>query len=99
MVYLQACKKYLFFSLSFLTVQILTEMNPVSYVLIYFFQATSGKPSSMVWVGGLPENYSKSEVEQAFDNFGAISNIVVAKSRFTGNNYTPGYAFIEFKKK
>lgn len=53
----------------------------------------------MVWVGGLPEGYTKAEVEQAFDNFGAISNIVVSKSRTAGSNYTPGYAFIEFKKK
>lgn len=53
----------------------------------------------MVWVGGLPEGYNKPDVEQAFDNFGAISNIVVAKSRSAAGSYTPGYAFIEFKKK
>lgn len=62
-------------------------------------QATSGRPSAMVWVGGLPEGYNRAEVEQAFDNFGAIANIVVSKSRSVGSSYTPGYAFIEFKKK
>ena len=53
----------------------------------------------MIWVGGLPESFSRSEVEQAFDNFGAIANIVVSKGKMVGNNYSPGYAFIEFKKR
>ena len=62
-------------------------------------QATSGKPSCLIWVGGLPETFSKSEVEQVFDNFGAIASIMVSKSKNVGSNFTPGYAFIEFKKK
>lgn len=53
----------------------------------------------MVWVGGLPEGITKSDVEQAFDDFGAIANIVVTRSRNVGANFTPAFAYIEFKKK
>ena len=53
----------------------------------------------MIWVGGLPDGFSRSEIEETFDDFGAIANVAVSKAKYHNGSYTPGFAFIEFKKK
>ena len=57
-----------------------------------FPQAGEGKPSNVIWSGGLPDFYTKVDVERIFDDFGAISNIHLSQT-------SPKYAIVEFKKK
>ena len=48
-----------------------------------------GSLDCKVYVGGLPKNASKEEIERAFSDFGKLTNVFVARN-------PPGFAFIEF---
>ncbi|MCK6614877.1 MAG: putative DNA binding domain-containing protein [Ignavibacteriaceae bacterium] len=50
-----------------------------------------------VFVGNLPSEVTEEEIEQAFKQYGEISDIVIPKDRTTGKSR--GFCFIEFEKK
>uniref|UniRef100_A0A915IDE5 RRM domain-containing protein n=1 Tax=Romanomermis culicivorax TaxID=13658 RepID=A0A915IDE5_ROMCU len=46
-------------------------------------------PGCKIYVGGLPERASRSELEQIFNRYGSLRTVWVARR-------PPGFAFIEF---
>ena len=53
------------------------------------YSSNSTSLESKVYVGGLTQNASKDEIEEAFERYGRLRNVFVARN-------PPGFAFIEF---
>jgi arginine/serine-rich splicing factor 7 len=51
--------------------------------------SSSAPPGCKVYVGGLNKETSRDEIERAFDYYGKIKNVFVARN-------PPGFAFVEF---
>lgn len=54
------------------------------------YSSSSSSLDSKVYVGGLTQSASKDEIEEAFERYGRLRNVFVARN-------PPGFAFVEYE--